>query len=84
MATSCFINAHCVTVGMSKSTELMRVHIMTIQELKHTIGTLAQSQGYYERLYRGLSANDKWGDFLKLINDKGIDSPVDLILFIEG
>ena len=57
---------------------------MTLTELKNTIGTLAQSQGYYERLYRGLTANDNWQSFLDLINEHNIQSPVDLILFIEG
>ena len=59
---------------------------MTAEQIADTLKMLAQSQGFYGRLIRDLGGPDsqEFKDACEQAAGLGIDSPVDLILLIEG
>ena len=58
--------------------------IMTTEEIKTIIGTLARSQGRYGRLYQQIEENDLWDHITAVCDDNGVHDAVDFIMFLEG
>ena len=62
---------------------------MKINEILSAIRSLAQSQGFYSRLYSDLlsvkqSAPDDWADIVTVLENRNFKDPVDMVLFFES
>lgn len=58
---------------------------MNKQEILETIKSLANSQGFYTRLYKHLSDNtEESEEYLSMLEDKNFKDPIDLIMYFEG
>lgn len=53
---------------------------MNKEQILQTIKSLAQSQGFYGRLYERIIDND---EALEYLEKQGFKDPVDMILFLE-
>ena len=56
---------------------------MTVAELKSIIGSLAQSQGFWGRLWRDLDASNGWDTLAEEATKAGCRTKLDFILWIE-
>ena len=62
---------------------------MKINEILSAIRSLAQSQGFYSRLYSDLlsvkqSAPDDWADIVTVLENRNFEDTVDMVLFFES
>lgn len=62
---------------------------MKINEILSAIRSLAQSQGFYSRLYSDLlsvkqSAPDEWADIVTVLENRHFKDTVDMVLFFES
>lgn len=58
---------------------------MNKQEILETVKSLANSQGFYTRLYEHLSDNtEESEEYLNMLEEKKFKDPVDLILYFES
>lgn len=57
---------------------------MSEQQLKQLIGSLAQSQGFYGRLYEALEQNGDWWQLKDELDRHGKIDPIDVITYIES
>ena len=62
---------------------------MKINEILSAIRSLAQSQGFYSRLYSDLlsvkqSAPDDWADIVTVLENRTFKDTVDMVLFFES
>ena len=62
---------------------------MKINEILSAIRSLAQSQGFYSRLYIDLlsvkqSAPDDWADIVTVLENRNVKDTVDMVLFFES
>ena len=57
---------------------------LTKEKIKDIIQSLANSQGFYGRLYDELESSNSWRDFTKLVNKAECKTVLDVVLFIEN
>ena len=62
---------------------------MKINEILSAIRSLAQSQGFYSRLYSDLlsvkqRAPDDWADIVTVLENRNFKDTVDMVLFFES
>ena len=62
---------------------------MKINEILSAIRSLAQSQGFYSRLYSDLlsvkqSSPDDWADIVTVLENRNFKDTVDMVLFFES
>lgn len=62
---------------------------MKINEILSVIHSLAQSQGFYSRLYSDLlsvkqSSPDEWADIVTVLENRNFKDTVDMVLFFES
>ena len=62
---------------------------MKINEILCAIRSLAQSQGFYSRLYSDLlsvkqSSPDEWADIVTVLENSNFKDTVDMVLFFES
>ena len=62
---------------------------MKINEILSAIRSLAQSQGFYSRLYSDLlsvkqSSPDEWADIVTVLENRNFKDTVDRVLFFES
>ena len=62
---------------------------MKINEILSAIRSLAQSQGFYSRLYSDLvsvkqSSPDEWADIVTVLENRNFKDTVDMVLFFES
>ena len=62
---------------------------MKINEILSAIRSLAQSQGFYSRLYSDLlsvkqSSPDEWADIVTVLENRNFKETVDMVLFFES
>ena len=62
---------------------------MKINEILSAIRSLAQSQGFYSRLYSDLlsvkqSTPDEWADIVTVLENRHFKDTVDMVLFFES
>ena len=62
---------------------------MKINEILSAIRSLAQSQGFYSRLYSDLlsvkqSSPDEWADIVTVLENRHFKDTVDMVLFFES
>ena len=62
---------------------------MKINEILCAIRSLAQSQGFYSRLYSDLlsvkqSSPDEWADIVTVLENRNFKDTVDMVLFFES
>lgn len=58
--------------------------MINVETVKTWVRDLAQSQGFYGRLYRDLNTADQWPAFVEILNENKISDPVDMVLFLES
>jgi hypothetical protein len=57
--------------------------LLTVEDCKSIIGSLANSQGFYGRLYQHLEENGKWDELATAAQKANCHDMVDLVLFLE-
>jgi len=57
--------------------------LLTVSDCKGIIGSLANSQGFYGRLYQHLEENGKWGELAAAARKANCRDSLDLVLFLE-
>ena len=60
----------------------------TVEQCVEVIKNLAQSQGFYSRLYANIidtkeNSPEAWEDFKEVMESQNFKDPVDIILFFE-
>ena len=60
----------------------------TVEECVEVIKTLAQSQGFYARLYANIidtkeNYPEAWEDFKEVMESQNFKDPIDIVLFFE-
>lgn len=58
--------------------------MLTVEIVKSWVGSLANSQGSYGRMYRHLDENDIWEEFVDQLNEANCKDVVDMVMLIEG
>lgn len=58
--------------------------MITVDIAKDWISTLSHSQGTYGRIYRDLEENDKWEEFVDILNNSNVRDMLDMVMLIEG
>ena len=58
--------------------------MLTVNEVKAFIRSMARSTGLYGRLACDLDENDTWEEFTSEANKAGCKNTIDLVLWFEG
>lgn len=58
--------------------------MLTVEEVKSFVRSMARSTGLYGRLARDLDENDAWEAFTDGANEAGCKDTLDLVLWWEG
>lgn len=53
------------------------------EKVKGWVNSLAQSQGFYGRLYEHLTNECLWDDFVDMLNEHDVKDMLDMILIVE-
>lgn len=58
--------------------------MVTTETVKAWVQSLANSQGYYGRLYRKIDEDNLWDEFVDELNNAHVKTAFDMVMLLEG